>query len=535
MLVHMPIGLVLLVGLLELLARSRRFRNANTNAGIILALAAPVSLLAVVCGWLLSLGGGYEPRLLQWHKWVGIATAAGCLIAGLLYGLDLKKPYRWCLAGTVLLLAVASHFGGSLTHGSDYLTRYAPASLRTLLAGKPRPQPVAIRQDPAELPTFAALVQPILEQNCVACHGPEKSKGGLRLDSFEALLKGSKSGPVLVAAKAEESELLKRLRLPLQNEDHMPPDGKPQPNADDIALLEWWISAGAPAQAKVRELKPPATILALLARRFGGGSGMENVTAPKPFKEVQPLAARLAEELNIAITPLSPQEAWLQCNASIAGTNFSDAELAKLGAVGPNLRWLDLGGTGITDKGLEQLAQAMPNLARLHLERTSVSDEALAKLQGLQQLEYLNLYGTTTTDAALEPLRQLPRLKQLYLWQTKVTPVAVKEFVDARTDHQQLQRWQEEIERLQSQIRQARLVVELGLPAVTASATNAHPVNTNCPVSDKPIDPAKTLVHEGALVAFCCDDCRAKFQQDPKPYLAKLGLGTNNSPALAPR
>jgi YHS domain-containing protein len=46
-----------------------------------------------------------------------------------------------------------------------------------------------------------------------------------------------------------------------------------------------------------------------------------------------------------------------------------------------------------------------------------------------------------------------------------------------------------------------------------------------CPVSGKPVDAQKTVLYEGKLVAFCCDDCKAKFQQDPKPFLAKLDLG----------
>ena len=78
LLVHLPIGLIVLLALLEVLARSHRFKQANANAGLILALAVPASLVSVLCGWLLSLGGGYPDSLLQWHKWTGIATAAAC-------------------------------------------------------------------------------------------------------------------------------------------------------------------------------------------------------------------------------------------------------------------------------------------------------------------------------------------------------------------------------------------------------------------------------------------------------------------------
>jgi YHS domain-containing protein len=67
------------------------------------------------------------------------------------------------------------------------------------------------------------------------------------------------------------------------------------------------------------------------------------------------------------------------------------------------------------------------------------------------------------------------------------------------------------------------------IPAATSTntvSTNAGPINAQCPVLGKPVDPTKTLLHNGKLVAFCCDDCKAKFQQDPAPYLAKLDTKT---------
>ena len=119
LLVHLPIGLIVLLAFLELLAASSRRPRANASTGAILALAVPVSIASAVCGWLLSLGGGYEPSLLQWHKWTGIAVAALCAGLGVLYWLDWKKAYRVGLLGTFGVLLWASHYGGSLTHGKD--------------------------------------------------------------------------------------------------------------------------------------------------------------------------------------------------------------------------------------------------------------------------------------------------------------------------------------------------------------------------------------------------------------------------------
>jgi uncharacterized membrane protein len=530
LLVHLPIGLVILVALLELLALFPGFKQVNSNAGVILALAVPAAALAALCGWLLSQAGGYQDKLLQWHKWAGISTAIACAIAAILYRLDFKTAYRWCLFPSVILLVVAGHFGGSLTHGSDYFVRYAPAPFRSWFGAQPKAMPPQTNHvEIAQLAAFSGVIQPVLQQNCVSCHGPEKSKGSLRLDTLDGVTKGGKSGPAIVAGKAADSEILKRIRLPGTDEDHMPPDGKPQPGPDEIALLQWWLDAGAPADRKVGELKTSPRITQILAVKFGSPLPVAKTVAPKPLNEVLTQIVGLADELGIAITPLSPKEPWLQCNASIAGTNFGDAQLAKLTPIGANLRWLDLAGTAVTDAGLAQLA-SMPNLTRLHLERTQLTDAGLARVSGLNDLEYLNLYATGITDGGLDVLEKIPKLKQLYLWQTKVTPAAGKAFTEARTDRDQLQRWQEEIEQLNAKIRDSHISVDLGTISPAIASTNAVPVNAQCHVSGKPVDPSKTVVHNGVLVAFCCDDCKAKFQQDPKPYLAKLESQKESQP-----
>jgi YHS domain-containing protein len=520
-LVHLPIGFLFVLGLLELLARSRRWKGANASAGYILALTLPACALAAACGWLLSLGGGYDAGLVAWHKWTGIATTAACVLAAWLYRCDLKKAYRGVLAVTLGTLTVASHFGGSLTHGSNYLLELAPAPLRALL-GSPRtnPEPVAPTGDSPQ--AYTHVVAPVLAQYCVGCHGPEKAKGDLRLDSASALLSGGGAGPAVVAGDAAASLLLQRMRLPLAHEDHMPPEGKPQPSADDLGLLTWWINAGAPAAKTVAELNPPPGVQRVLERRLARPvSAAPAAATPKPLAELFPVVEPLARELGVALSALSQNEPWLQVNASLAGTNFTDAALARLAPAAANLRWLDLGGTAITDAGLTNLA-GMTHLTRLHLPRTAITDAGLAHLALLAELESLNLYATAVTDAGLASLERLPKLKQLYLWQTQVTPAAAKAFAEARLDQAQLKRWQEELAQLQANLRNARMTVDLGATTNAPAATNATACNTNCPVSGKPVVATQTSLYEGRLVAFCCGDCKAAFDKEPTKFAAKL-------------
>jgi YHS domain-containing protein/mono/diheme cytochrome c family protein/uncharacterized membrane protein len=518
-LVHLPVGFLLLLGALELLARTRRWKNANAGAGYILALTLPACALATACGLMLAQGGGYDAGLLAWHQWTGIGTTAACVLAALLYWLNLKPAYRGLLAVTLVSLTVASHFGGSLTHGSNYLTAYAPGPLRALF-GEPAKAPPPPAGDSPE--AYTHVIAPMFDKYCVACHGPEKAKGGLRADSVAALLQGGDTGPALVAANSKESLLLERLHLPLAESEHMPPEGKPQPSNEDIALLTWWINAGAPARQTVAELKPPTDVQRLLDRRLARtGATVPTALPPRPLAEVQPLLAALNRELGIAINVLSQSEPWLQANASLAGTNFTDATFARLAPVALNLRWLDLSGTAITDAGLTNLA-AMPHLTRLHLPRTPVTDAGLPAVTALAELELLNLYGTAVTDAGLASLEQVPRLRQLYLWQTQVTPAAAKAFAEARLDQEQLRRWQDEIAQLQANLRNARMTVDLGATTNAPATTNAAPANAKCPVSGKDVDAKFTSTYEGRVVAFCCGDCKAAFDKEPQKFAAKL-------------
>ncbi len=262
LLVHLPIGMITVLAALEIAARFGRFKNAAASAGYILALAAPLAVVSAICGWLLSLGGGYDENLLAWHKWLGIGTAAMTVVAAIFFQCRKLIAYRVTLFVAVGLLMVAGHLGGSLTHGSDYLTEYAPTPLKKLFglsAAKKSSAPVA-PADPLSLPIFAGIIEPIFQSKCVSCHGPAKSKGGLRLDAFAAVQKGSEDGLVLKPGQSAQSPLVQRVLLPADSDDHMPPAGKPQLTAAEIALLKWWIDAGAPETNTLGQLQPPSQI-----------------------------------------------------------------------------------------------------------------------------------------------------------------------------------------------------------------------------------------------------------------------------------
>lgn len=100
---------------------------------------------------------------------------------------------------------------------------------------------------------FEKKIRPILAKNCYACH-TNAALGGLRVDSKEALLKGGKNGPALVAENPEASLLIKAIVQSDKSVKQMPPTGKLA--EADIALLREWIAKGAAMPDKQETLKP---------------------------------------------------------------------------------------------------------------------------------------------------------------------------------------------------------------------------------------------------------------------------------------
>jgi len=95
---------------------------------------------------------------------------------------------------------------------------------------------------PVRAVDFARDVQPIFAKSCVSCHGPEKQRGGLRLDRRADALKGGDSGPALVSGKATESLLLKKVTS--KDDQERMPAGRPALTPDEIRTLTAWIDAG---------------------------------------------------------------------------------------------------------------------------------------------------------------------------------------------------------------------------------------------------------------------------------------------------
>jgi mono/diheme cytochrome c family protein/uncharacterized membrane protein len=403
LLVHLPIGILLLAAIFVWLGRKERYTSLLAALPILLRIGALTALLSCVSGWLLGSSGTYDPDILQRHQWLGIATTTLALLA------CVAPKKRIMITVMAALLIATGHFGGTLTHGEAYLT----SSFSQGSNEKIRPV------DVQEARAFAEVIAPIFNEKCVACHGSAKQKGGLRLDLPEMILNGGKSGAVLNSGDGDGGELLRRCLLSLGHEDHMPPKEKPQLTTDELEILRWWLAEGADFQKKTKELPQTAMVQAAL-EAWQKGAVESAVAKPiVPAEVVAPAAVNVLENLRragVLVLPVSQHLNWLSLNF-VNCPNPPDSVIVLLTKIAQQTLWINMSGCQISEASWRTIGQ-LSNLRRLSLDHSSVSDSAMLVLKNLEHLESLNLSNTQVSEKGLQHIAGLQHLQTIFLHKT---------------------------------------------------------------------------------------------------------------------
>lgn len=438
LIVHFPIGLAITAAVVELVNIIRRRRDASPFAFTATGIAAGTAIIAAVFGWLnADYEGATDGTTLFLHRWLGIIAAGGLSIvflAGLVGRSGVRitafNGYRWGLLICAVVLAVGSHFGGEMVYGKGYLTKVIFASNgdsattdadaddettpKEDATGASTPSPTV----DASTIDFRRDVLPILEARCVECHGPDKVKGDLRLDSEAAIFAGDPEWWTVLWGDPDHSLLLERVTLPADDPDSMPPEGA-RLTAAQIATIRTWIETGGAGAEDV------------------GGEGkvaVDQKTAPpaaapddEDVAEIPAAITAAADKLRqrgvLAMRIAQNSDDW-EVNASLVSPPFADADFQLLKGLEAVLVQASFNRSAVTDAGLEGLA-GFDRLNSLRLAQTDVGDGAVDALLRLEGLEVLNLYGTRLSDAGLSRLATLPNLKRIYCADTQVTPDGV--------------------------------------------------------------------------------------------------------------
>ncbi|KGK30997.1 DUF2231 domain-containing protein [Cellulophaga sp. E6(2014)] len=426
--VHLPIGFLFFAFVLEVFSRWKKNPVLTSGIPLALFLGALSGTVACILGYMLSLSGDYEESALDTHFWFGIATTAIAFLAWLIRiekiniaSLNKLQPNIAALTLLVILLSVTGHYGGNLTHGSDYLVKYLP------FGGVDKKELVAVTKvEDAEV--FGHLVAPILQNKCASCHNSSKKKGGLSIADSVSIFVGGKNGEILIPGDANKSEILKRVVLDPHDDNFMPPEGKTPLTEEEIAILTYWIeNAKAGFSTKVAAVETNEAITGIASTMLGlsGTSTSQGAEIEIPKVALVPddaIIALQAEGFRLRELAFESglYEAVLAPNSNVNGTPKSMSEkLEKLLSIKENILWLSLEDNQIADEHIKLIAQ-FPNIQKLKLNDNPLSDAAVTPLIKLENLTSVNLLGTKITSKSIPAFSEMKRLKYAYVWKTNI-------------------------------------------------------------------------------------------------------------------
>lgn len=244
------------------------------------------------------------------------------------------------------------------------------------------------------------------------------------MTSKEQLLLGGESGSLLVAKKGEDPRLIHHIKLPMEDDDHMPPKGKVQLTNQEIQLLEWWIGHENCFDCVAGTLDKTEKINTIL-------NSLEEDTTTRALiaKKVAMVPEDWLAGINIngpMVTKLAEKNPLLIANLS-GNKSLGKKDLKALKKYAENIVELNLGNSNFNDT-ISSYLNSFKNLTKLQLQNTKITDKSMEVIGDLEHLESLNIYGTYITDLGLEKLTALKGLKTLYPWNSMITKEALDSF-----------------------------------------------------------------------------------------------------------
>ncbi|MFT7001335.1 MAG: putative membrane protein [Spirosomataceae bacterium] len=405
LLLHLPIGLLFLTALFWIFRKEFPAETFHKVNRFVLALTAISAATAALMGFFLSTEAGYTGETLTQHKWVGVTLSFVCYSIYTFYDqLTVRKnAYPVFLGIGSVLIIITGHLGANLTHGEEFLFEAFTNTEKEVFT--------------VENTMYEAVVFPIFEAKCVACHNDNKVKGELNMSSIAKMLKGGENGTIWVAGDAASSHFIQRANLPLDDKEHMPPRGKSQLTDNEILILTAWVNSGADTKLPIRDYSDD-TEIKLLALNTLKNDAADEAQA----YDFSAASASTVEEVN---TPFCTVEAIATGSPALKANfyvtqRFDRKVLENLSKVSEQLIELNLSKMPVTDEDLKVVGQ-FKNLERLILNSTEISGSGLKSLSNLKNLSSLAVSNTKVKATDLEAVFNLPNLKEIFVWSTKMS------------------------------------------------------------------------------------------------------------------
>jgi hypothetical protein len=404
LLLHIPIGFSVFLVLVFLFRKEFDSVTFQKISQLLLTLTGLSLSIVALMGFFLSQEGGFDENILNFHKWSGAAVSVFCY--GLILFYDKIKFYANSSGSWTLLaiMALAGHFGASITHGENYL--FEPFQSK---------ETKVVFTENSSL--YAASVYPILEAKCISCHNDKKIKGELNMTTIDKIVKGGKNGAIWKAGDALQSHVIQRANLPIDDKKHMPPRGKTQLTTEEIVILTSWINEGADLKKAIKDYETNSKSKAL---------AMSTIKSNSEIKSEKIYSFSAASESDIldvntaycTVIPLANESPALQADFYVS-KKFELKNLENLSKVKDQLVILNLAKMPIKDEDISIISK-FPNLEKLTLNQTEITGKTLDQLKNCKNLSSISLSGTKISKTDLEKLASMPSLKEIFVWDTPI-------------------------------------------------------------------------------------------------------------------
>ena len=250
--VHFPIALISVAALLESVQILRKRAEPAPGTRVLTALGAVGACFASLFGWLLEEYSGTAGDTFDFHKYIGLGSTAVAVAAGLLC---IKAT---CCKGSLIALRVtlilgaglvgaAGYLGGELVFGKNHI--FGPLEKKedvkpptpAIFTPVPNPDPLL----KVEKVSFEKDIAPIIKDMCFKCHGGEKVKGKLKLNTKALAMEGGESGKAILPGKPSISKFYTSMIDPDEDILMPPPKEKARPSKEQIERVKKWIEEGA--------------------------------------------------------------------------------------------------------------------------------------------------------------------------------------------------------------------------------------------------------------------------------------------------
>ena len=312
--------------------------------------------------------------------------------------------------------------GGALTAGQiDAIKRWIEEGAKPSAGGTGN-----TASDMGKGISFHNHIFPLIEERCLDCHSEPyvkngrtiHPKAGLRLDTYEWIIKGNLDGTIIEKGNAEESTLHAVITLDADDPEIMPPKGEPL-TEEEINMFKQWIMEGAkenPSDTFVPEKKEDIS-----AKPTGNEKVLSLVDQlSKRLKPPSKPQMDAAQKSGALVTLLSARHSMVRAEFSSGPNLIKNDAIGALSGIKNNVSHLDLSRTSVTDGVLSEVKK-FKNLTWLNLKNTSITDRGVEKLTSMPYLTYLNLVSSKVSDQSIKSIETLTKLEELYLWNSDVS------------------------------------------------------------------------------------------------------------------